>query len=644
MAVDLAAALHAAVERRGPAWEHARTATATFEALGDGPLPGPDPALGADISRRFGLEPDEADVLAVALLAENDPGLHLLTGLLSGDDHAERPTLALAAELLLRGADAMRRALSPSGPLRRAGLLSLDGTGPVLSRRLRPADRVVAALSGDDLPDPALVPLLVEIVPVPLAESLELEAALQQGHALVWIHAAVGSAGTALAADVCRVLDVPYFAVDLDRLPEIRTPERQPSPTDIDRIVAAAVLEATVTGSVLVVAGAERAAGSMSRFESAPVPVLLVGRMAWDPWWSDRLPISVEAPRLSPADRAQVWWPLLGGRTVDPEISALRLSAEEIVRIGRNARNMAALRGDEVGADDIRRAARRLGRSRNARALAGRTTATLDDLVLPDHARSEVSRLLDWARHRDEVLAQGPLQGLGGKGSGICALFSGSPGTGKTLAAHVIADTLGMELFGVELSSVVDKYIGETEKNLERVFAEAESLNAVLFFDEADALFGSRSEVKDSRDRYANQEVAYLLQRMEAFDGITVLATNLRGNLDPAFARRLHFMIHFPDPDAPTRTRLWTHHLRQLRSLDPDDPIDPEALGDAVELAGGEIRNIVLAAAYAASAQGTAVGLRHLLEGTIREYTKLGRRIPARPLFTAVPSNTRESR
>src|SRR5690606_22392300 len=131
-------------------------------------------------------------------------------------------------------------------------------------------------------------------------------------------------------------------------------------------------------------------------------------------------------------------------------------------------------------------------------------------------------------------------------------------------AAHVVADSLGADLFQVDLSTVVDKYIGETEKNLERVFARAESLNAVLFFDEADALFGSRSSINDAHDRYANQEVAFLLQRMEAFEGITVLATILRGNLDPAFARRLHFMVHFPDPHAPTRRRLWEHHLAQL--------------------------------------------------------------------------------
>jgi SpoVK/Ycf46/Vps4 family AAA+-type ATPase len=185
-----------------------------------------------------------------------------------------------------------------------------------------------------------------------------------------------------------------------------------------------------------------------------------------------------------------------------------------------------------------------------------------------------------------------------------------------------------MDLYSVELTSMVDKYIGETEKNLERVFTEAESLNAVLFFDEADALFGSRSAVRDAHDRYANQEVAYLLQRMEQFDGIVVLATNLRGNLDVAFARRLHFIITFPDPDAPTRRRLWAQHLAQLSAMDANDPVDTERLATDLEITGGDIRNIVLAAAYAAADDGSLVGMRHIVPAVAREFAKLGRRSP----------------
>ena len=231
------------------------------------------------------------------------------------------------------------------------------------------------------------------------------------------------------------------------------------------------------------------------------------------------------------------------------------------------------------------------------------------------------------ARYRDEVVALGPLHGRGGKGTGICALFSGSPGTGKTLAARVVADALGINLLQVELSSVVSKYVGESEKKLESLFNEAEAMNAVLFFDEADALFGARSSIKGSNDRYANQEIAYLLQRMEIFDGITILATNLRGNLDPAFARRLQFIINFPDPDVDTRARLWQHHL-DVADVDPDDPIDVQELALAAELAGGDIRNVVLAAAYDAVAAGARVGRRQVATALSRELVKLGRRSP----------------
>lgn len=234
------------------------------------------------------------------------------------------------------------------------------------------------------------------------------------------------------------------------------------------------------------------------------------------------------------------------------------------------------------------------------------------------------------------MLAQGPVHGRGGKGTGLAALFSGGPGTGKTLAAHVVSDALGLDLFQVDLSNVVSKYIGETEKNLERVFQAAERHSVVLFFDEADSLFGSRSEVRDARDRYANLEVSYLLQRMEQYDGIVLLATNLRGNLDSAFSRRLHFIIHFPDPDVPTRRRLWEQHLRPVRPLDDGDPVDLDLLAEHVELAGGDIRNIVLAAAYDAAASGRRVGMRLLVEATLREYRKLGRRSPNGVLTRAV--------
>jgi SpoVK/Ycf46/Vps4 family AAA+-type ATPase len=313
-------------------------------------------------------------------------------------------------------------------------------------------------------------------------------------------------------------------------------------------------------------------------------------------------------------------------------LATLRLAPEEVAETARHATRLGASRSQGMSVALVRDAARVLGAAANADkgAVARRSSdvASFDDLVLPEQIADELHRLVAWARHRDEVVSRGDVHGKAGKGVGLAALFTGSPGTGKTLAAHVVADELGLELFQVDLSGVVDKYIGETEKNLERIFHDAESRNLVLFFDEADALFGTRSSVKDARDRYANQEVSYLLQRMEHYDGITILATNLRGNLDAAFTRRMQFLVHFPDPDADTRMRLWEQHLLQAGELDRDDPIDTAILAKTVELAGGDIRNIVLGAAYDAVSAGQTVGMRHLRAATVREFRKLSRRLP----------------
>ena len=201
-------------------------------------------------------------------------------------------------------------------------------------------------------------------------------------------------------------------------------------------------------------------------------------------------------------------------------------------------------------------------------------------------------------------------------------LFAGPPGTGKTMSAQIIAAELGLDLYKIDLSTIISKYIGETEKNLERIFTEAESSNAILFFDEADALFGKRSEVRDSHDRYANVEISYLLQRMEAYNGVTILATNLRANLDEAFTRRLQFAVDFPFPEEADRLRIWQGLFPpQMPRADLDLPL----LARRYKLAGGNIRNIILSAAYLASANGGVVTMEHLLHGTRRELQKMGR-------------------
>ena len=214
----------------------------------------------------------------------------------------------------------------------------------------------------------------------------------------------------------------------------------------------------------------------------------------------------------------------------------------------------------------------------------------------------------------------------GGRGSGVTALFAGDSGTGKTMAAEVIAGDLGLDLYAVDLATVVDKYIGETEKNLERIFTEAANVSAVLLFDEADAIFGKRSEVRDAHDRYANIESAYLLQRMESFDGVAVLATNLRANLDDAFTRRLDMVVDFPMPDEEARLALWRRCLDGPVPASTDLQLD--VFAEAFPLAGGNIRSAAITAAYMAAGSGRDVDVEHLTAAIHREYRKQGRLLP----------------
>jgi SpoVK/Ycf46/Vps4 family AAA+-type ATPase len=246
--------------------------------------------------------------------------------------------------------------------------------------------------------------------------------------------------------------------------------------------------------------------------------------------------------------------------------------------------------------------------------------------VLPADLLDELRLLPGRYRTRDVVRDQWQIGHRTGGGRGITCLFAGPSGTGKTLAAEAVAHALGVELFVIDLSQIVDKYIGETEKNLERVFSEAEGVNGVLLFDEADALFGKRTDVRSSHDRHANVEVAYLLQRMERYDGVAVLTTNLRGNIDEAFTRRLDVVCGFVEPGVSERLALWERHLPPV--LPQAEDVDLSALAAHFPISGGIIRNVAVTAAHAAAATGMPVSQRMLVEATRREYTKIGRLFP----------------
>ena len=252
------------------------------------------------------------------------------------------------------------------------------------------------------------------------------------------------------------------------------------------------------------------------------------------------------------------------------------------------------------------------------------------DIVLPENEITILHEIVNTVRGQAMVLEKWGLSTKLVSSAGVSALFGGPPGTGKTLAAQVIAAELGMDLYKIDLSTVVSKYIGETEKNLERIFSQAKNSNAILFFDEADAIFGKRSEVKDAHDRYANIEVGYLLQRMESYDGVVILATNLRANMDDAFTRRLQFVIDFPFPDEQQRADIWK--VLFPPELPRAKDVTFEAFARQYRMAGGNIRNVIVQAAFLAANNGEIVTNAHLLHGVKRELQKMGRLINEKDL------------
>jgi hypothetical protein len=245
-----------------------------------------------------------------------------------------------------------------------------------------------------------------------------------------------------------------------------------------------------------------------------------------------------------------------------------------------------------------------------------------DDLVLPPQQIGLLHAIVDRCVHRDVVYSE---WGMTATSKGVVAMFEGPPGTGKTMSAEIIANALGLDVYRVDLSSVVSKYIGETERNLERVFTAAEHGTMVLFFDEADSIFGKRTQVSSSHDRYANLETSYLLQRLESYDGLTILATNLPKNIDEAFRRRIHVVVNFPKPGPDERARLWSRWLRTSHAPIGDD-VDIALLADRLELSGGNIHSVAVSAAFLAAAAGSGViSMPFVVRALQRELSKAGR-------------------
>jgi MoxR-like ATPase len=611
-----------------------------------------------ELARLFQLTPIDVDALLICLAPELDLRYQRLYAYLQDDMTRAHPSVDLALNLLcpsLEAKLAARGRFAAAAPLFKHHLLHVfdDPAQPqpsLLGKGLKVDERVAGYLLGADDLDARLLSYARHIAPQARLDDLLLPADLKRrlnllvrgstGEGLVlYFQGGYGLGKQTAAEALCRELGRGLLVVDGEELLRVKDVAFD----TLARLVGreALLLDANLywTGFDALLADDKGAwcQALLRQLAERPGLAFLAGETAWEPsgdCWQ-RPFIRVEFPRPGAAERQALWAGALDGSGPELDLAALasrfRLGGGQIRDAAATARNLARWRDPEacqVSMADLF-AACRLQSNRKLAALAQKITPhyTWDDIVLPRDRMAQLREICHQLKYRATVYEAWGFDRKLSLGKGLAVLFAGPSGTGKTMAAEVMAHALELELYKIDLSMVVSKYIGETEKNLARIFAEAETSNAILFFDEADALFGKRSEVKDAHDRYANIEISYLLQRMEAYEGMTILATNLRQNMDEAFVRRLHCTVEFPFPSEGDRRRIWQGIWPAETPLDP--ALDLDGLARRFELTGGNIRNIALAAAFLAASDGQVVRMPHLLHATRREYQKLGKVVTA---------------
>ena len=612
------------------------------------------------LAHLFGLTPTEELVLLICLAPEVEAAYERLYAYLQNDLTKRKPSIDLVFRLLGREPDSrisLRSLFSPLAPLFRHHLIEhpeTDNGGGLPDRMLKLDARIAGYLLQSSGMSSDAAACLNSVAP-PRAPVLSVrdETLLSQVSAtaaqhlgaggpdrklIVHAHGPAGVGKKSFAAIVCEKLGVSLMVVDLREV--LR---RRPGAEAFIRVILRECLlqpTAVYLDHFDAVAGDEEQARSVRRalvkaIEEFSWLTFIGAEKEWKPCGQLRqhvfLPVALPLPGVE--TRVRLWESLAAdviGCVEDlPLVEAattFKFTAGQIWNALQSARNAALLRDDQgvVTVEDLVQGCRvqsahRLGTL--ARKLEPR--ATWSEIILPEDSLQHLREICAQVKHRRTVYSTWGFAKRLSLGKGLCVLFSGPSGTGKTLAVEVIANELRLEAYKVDLSTVVSKYIGETEKNLSKVFEEAESSNAILFFDEADALFGKRSEVKDAHDRYANIEINYLLQRIEEFDGLVILASNLRKNIDEAFFRRMHFAVEFPFPDAAYRYRIWQQHIPPEAPL--ADDIDFNFLANRCALTGGNIRNIVVNAAFLAAENSGVIHMEHVVRAIRREYEKIGK-------------------
>ncbi|WP_274650173.1 ATP-binding protein [Paenibacillus humicola] len=618
------------------------------------------------LAQRLMLSPFERRCVVLALAPELDRKYEKLFGFMQDDVTCKQPTVDLALRLLCAGGEerlAARAAFRADRPLVRwllepqenepafstiSRLLKLDARTVSFLLETEPFDGRLSGLAerfdpADPNADGELPPLLVgEPLQREMRRFAELHCRSRRSDGadtegdcpIIHLWGPEGSGKRLHAKHLARHLGMPLLLL---RLPALEGDGRR-----LELHVRRLLREARLTGAIVAFAGGERLTQTESDLAphrnrlrewlhgwSEPIVWLSEERCHYSelPFPEEAVFMQAEIP-LPSAEEQRLFWQARGGGK-SAEIGGLpdkfRLTPGQIERAAQHARlharredaEVPTARHFEAGAlaqirHDLEKKARKL-----------KPRYTWDDLVLPPEPLGLLRQACDMMRFRRRVYGDWGFDRKLSYGKGLSMLFAGPPGTGKTMAAEVAANVLQLEAYKIDLSQVISKYIGETEKNLHDIFQEAQRTNAILFFDESDALFGKRSEVKDAHDKYANVETAYLLQKMEEYEGVSILATNFQQNIDDAFLRRINIVVKFPFPDAEHREKLWRSMIPSATPL--SDDVDFAALASKIEVAGGNIKNIVLTAAFMAASAGTRVGMRELVAAARQELRKSGK-------------------
>ncbi|MCC6621653.1 MAG: ATP-binding protein [Deltaproteobacteria bacterium] len=602
------------------------------------------------LAERLSLAPIEVDLLRLRWVLQTSPTAMAVARAHGLEPHQTHVGVDFVTRVLTtRTVDRLtiRRALDEDATLVRCRLLDLAVDHGLWSR-VRVPPVVVTWLSGRVVPSSsayavraAPAPPVVPQALVPEATWSRLDAALQGDAVRTLIVAPPGAGVPALLDGVAAATGRGVVALDL-------TPrnDRRASVADL---LEQAARDALLTHALLVLTAPARVDDKdlpelellAARLWELPVPIVLrADRITPAVQRLSTSFVRIDLPELEVADLARLWIAASPGGTKGPAGRAEPI-LREVLRDHRLtpaavllAAPDAASRADQAGraelaADDVLAASATQAES-DLGTLATRLTTTfaLDDLIVPDETRDQLREILNSAAHRQRVMEAWGFAPKYPYGSCLSVLFSGPSGTGKTMAASILAQTLARPLYRVDLSQIFDRYVGETEKNLSKVFDGAQAGHAIILFDEADALFSKRTEVKSSNDRYANLEVNYLLQRIEHHHGIVILTTNLDSSIDEAFRRRIRFTVRFPMPDVDTRARLWRSMIPTQAEL--DRKVDFGELGYAYDLPGGGIKNAVLRAAFLAAGEGNPIGMSHLERAARAECAALGKLVRAR--------------